>query len=213
MDRFWLWWTWRKLGRPAPGGIVDYPALTFHFEEGAELTRRLEQRFGDPTRLSVIDLGCGPAESVVSRQILEAPWRRLVSVEAFLPYLNKLRQKDARAARHEIHAIRIEQIFSDLTPGECDLALMIDVLEHFPRREALALLRRLERFVNRGIVLFTPVGVVEQGELDGNALQRHRSTWQPAELARLGYDVEVYHGFHGQLNPPATAAWAIKRLR
>lgn len=212
MDQFWLWWTWRKMGRPAPGKIVNHPALTFHFEDGAELPRRLEGFFGDPAQLSVIDLGCGPAETVLARQILDTPWRRLVSVEAFLPYLNKLREKDARAARHEILPMRIQQVFSELPAGEFDLALMIDVLEHFPRREALGLLARLERFVRRGIVLFTPVGVVEQDELDGNALQRHRSSWQPGELARLGYDVEVYTGFHGQLTPPATAAWAIKRL-
>jgi hypothetical protein len=212
MNNFWLWWTWRTLGRPAPGRIVKHPRLTFPFEKGAEITRRLERLFGDLTQLSAIDLGCGPAESVVARQILEIPWRRLASVEAFLPYLNKLREKNSRAARHDVYPMRIQQVFGEFPAREFDLVLMIDVLEHFPRREGLRLLGRLERFAQRGIVLFSPVGEVAQEELDDNALQRHRSAWYPEDWTRLGYDVEVYEGFHGQLTPPATAAWAIKRL-
>jgi hypothetical protein len=200
------------LGRPAPGAVTAHPSGTFTFEEGAEFSQRLERVFGDPARLNAIDLGCGPAESVIARQVLETPWRRLVSVDAFLPYLNKLREKDVRAARHDIHAMRIPQVFSEFTAGEFDVALLIDVLEHFPRREALRLLVRLEKFVRRGIVIFSPVGAVPQEELDGNALQRHCSTWQPGDWARLGYNVEVYDRFHGHLDPPATAAWAIKTL-
>ena len=212
MKNFWLWWTWRTMGRPAPGRIVRHPTLTYTFEDGAELPRRLEGVFGDLSRLGAIDLGCGPAESAVARQVLEVPWRRLVSIEAFLPYLNKLREKTARAARHDVYPMRIQQIFGELPAREFDVALMIDVLEHFPQREGLRLLTRLERFAGRGIVLFSPVGLVAQDELDDNALQRHRSAWRPEDWARLGYDVEVYEGFHGQLTPPATAAWAIKRL-
>lgn len=192
--------------------MVQHGTGSFRFEEGAELPRRLEGAFGDLTRLSVIDLGCGPSETVIARQVLEVPWRRLISVESFLPYLNKLREKTARAARHDIYPMRIEQVFGALPAGELDVALLIDVLEHFPLRGGLELLARLEGFVRCGIVIFSPVGEVDQGSLDGNALQRHRSAWQAQEWARLGYDVEVYERFHGQLDPPATAAWAIKKL-
>lgn len=213
MNNFWMWWTWRSLGRPEPGRIVTHPRNTFPFEAGAELTGRMEAAFGDLSRLSVIDLGCGPGETVIARQILGAPFRRLVSVEAFLPYLNKLREKTSRAGRHDIHSMRIQQVFGEFLPGEIDVAVMIDVLEHFPRREALKILARLEKFVKKGIILFSPVGDVGQDDLDGNALQRHLSAWQPEDWARLGYDVEVYEAFHGQLDPPATAAWAIKKLK
>ena len=213
MNRFWMWRTWRKLGRPASGKIVTHPRLTFEFAAGAELSGRLESAFGDLSRLSAIDLGCGPSETIVARQVLEVSWRRLISVDAFRPYLGKLRAKTARAARHDICDMRIPQVFGEYLPGEFDVALLIDVLEHFPRREGLHLLTRLERFVRRGIVIFSPVGEVAQGALDGNPLQCHRSAWLPGDWTRLGYDVEAYEGFHGQINPPATAAWAIKRLK
>ncbi|HOE95083.1 MAG TPA: class I SAM-dependent methyltransferase [Candidatus Sumerlaeota bacterium] len=206
------WARWR-LGRPAPGPIRVHPVGGFTFEDGAELTQRLTAAFGDLAGLSCLDLGAGPGETVIARQILDIPWARLASVEAFHPYLNKLRQRQAAARRHEVLDCRIEHVFGRFRAGEFDLALLIDVLEHFSRRDAVDLLLRLERFVNRGVVIFAPVGIVEQDELDANALQRHRSHWLAEDWSRLGYQVEVYEAFHGQLSPPATAAWAIKSWR
>lgn len=213
MQALWDWMTWRKIGRPAKGGIVVHGRNSYPFEAGAELTGRLTEAFGDLSRLTCLDLGCGPGDTAIARQTLEIPWRRLISVEAFLPYVNRLRQKTPRAARHDIFEMRIEKVFDEIAPGEADVALLIDVLEHFPRRPALDLLARLERHVRRGVVLFSPVGHVTQEDLDGNMLQRHRSFWRPEDWARLGYAVEVYEGFHGHMTPPATAAWAIKVLQ
>jgi SAM-dependent methyltransferase len=211
MASFSDWLAYFKLGRPAPGRVEVRARGTFAFEEGAELIERLRRVFGAPEGLSVLDLGCGPSETVIGRQMLEAPWRRLASVEAFAPYVDQLQRKTARAARHEIHAMRIEQIFDTFARGEFDVAFLIDVLEHFTRRDALRLIVNLNRFVNRGIVVFAPLGLVPQEALDGNALQCHRSIWQAAQFARLGFDVEVFEAFHGHLDPPATAAWAIRR--
>ena len=61
-----------------------------------------------------------------------------------------------------------------------------------------------------GAAIFLPIGRVEQEPYDDNELQRHLSHWGAKDLARLGYDVTVYEGLHGQLDPPADAAWAIK---
>lgn len=173
---------------------------------------RIRATFGDPALLSAIDLGCGPVETPIARGVFELPWRRLVSVELFPPYLEKLRAKQPGAAEHEILAMEIGHAIDTLPPGSIDVALMIDVLEHQTRRRALDLLVRLERVVRRGVVLFSPVGDVPQDALDGNELQRHRSTWHAEDWLRLGYDVEHYEAFHGHLDPPADAAWAIKRI-
>lgn len=211
MRKFWAWTAWRKLGRPQAGEIRQHPHGTYAFEDGADLTGRLTRAFGDLSHLSCLDLGCGPSETAVARQVLEIPWRRLVSVEAFMPYVYKLREKTAAARRHEICEMRIEQIFEEMVPGEADIALLIDVLEHFTPKDAYRLLTKVEQFVKGGVVIFSPVGHVEQEELDGNAMQRHRSFWQPEDWSRLGYAVDVYEHFHGWLTPPATAAWAVKR--
>jgi hypothetical protein len=206
------WMARRRLGRPRPGSFRTHPRGAFAFEEGADLTGRLEARFGDLSRLCCLDLGSGPGDTVLARQILEIPWRRLIQVEAFPPYVRRLSEKTARSPHRDIRAIRIEESFKTLRKGEADLILLIDVLEHFGRGRALNLLVRAERRAARGVVIFSPVGDVPQEALDGNALQRHRSTWQPDDWIWLGYDVEVFEAFHGQLDPPATAAWAIKSV-
>lgn len=200
------------MGFPRAGKTTFHAHGCYTFEQGADLIGRLKDRFGDLTQLSCIDLGCGPSESAVARQALEIPWRRLISVEVFGPYLERLKNKSAAAKMREIRARRIEDAVDELLPGEVDIALMIDVLEHFSRVDALRLLVKLEKKARAGIVLFVPLGDVEQDELDENPLQRHRSQWEPGELAKLGYDMEVYEKFHGQLSPPASAAWAIKRI-
>lgn len=199
------------MGFPRAGEIQFHAHGGYTFEQGADLIGRLRGRFGDLAPLSCIDLGGGPGESAIARQVLEVPWRRLVQVEAFGPYVEQLQGRNAAAQTREIRAKRIEAAVEELQSGEIDLALMIDVIEHFSRADALRLLARLEKKVRTGIALFVPLGDVEQDELDRNPLQRHRSQWEPDALARLGFDVEVYEKFHGQLNPPASAAWAVKK--
>jgi hypothetical protein len=200
-----------RMGRPAAGRLTVHPWGTFCFEDGAEVAGRLRERFGDLTALSAIDLGCGPVATPVARAVFDIPWQSLVSVEAFAPYLEELRGKQAAAAAHRILAMDINDAIASIPDGEIDVVLMIDVLEHLPRGRALRLLTRLERFARLGVAIFSPVGDVPQDAIDGNELQRHRSTWQPEDWLRLGYDVEVYNAFHGQLTPPADAAWALKK--
>jgi hypothetical protein len=201
----------RRLGWPERGRLATHPRGTFAFEQGTEVPGRLREAFGDLSRLAAIDLGCGPVETPVAQAVFAVPWRRLVSVELFPPYLEKLRGKQAAAAGHEILECEIGKAVDRLKPGEIDVALMIDVLEHQTREAALRLLERLEQRV-RGIVLFSPVGPAPQDAIDGNELQRHRSTWHPEDWLRLGYDVEHYEALHGHLDPPVDAAWAIKRI-
>jgi hypothetical protein len=203
---------WR-LGRPARGRLVVRARGSFAFEDGAEVAARLAGVFGDLSKLSAIDLGCGPVATPIAQGVFNVPWRRLVSVELFPPYLEALRAKRPAAAAHEIWPMDIRQATRALTPGQADLAIMIDVLEHQTRRQGLDLLVLLERRARLGVVLFSPLGDVPQDDLDGNALQRHRSAWRAEDWLRLGYDVESYEAFHGQLSPPADAAWAIKKFR
>lgn len=204
------WLTWWKMGRPSTGSICFHHHHSYTFEDGVEVPQRLTKRFGDLSKLACVDLGAGPAETVIAQQILDIPWRRLTSVEAYTPYVERLREKKARTPEREILQINIGEIFNTFAPQHFDVALLIDVFEHFPRAQALDLILKLEKFVSRGVVIFTPIGHVEQEDLDGNPLQRHLSFWQSKDLARLGYQVDEYSRLHGGLTPPASAFWAIK---
>lgn len=208
LQRYYRW----RFGHPAPGEIIEHERLTYPFETGAEAIRRIEGIFGPSASLCAADLGCGPATSHIANQIISAPWKRLISVEAFPPYAAQLRLRKAAAADHLLIEERIEQFARRLHSHDVDIAIMVDVLEHFPKRKAFELLLQLERGVKRGIVLFLPLGRVEQEEYDQNPLQRHWSFWESSELAAFGYNISLYRGLHGQLNPPADAGWAIKRI-
>ncbi len=198
------------MGCPSKGLLTYNARGSFTFEQGAEFESRVRARFGDLSRMCCLDLGCGPGETVIARDILRLPWQRLISIDAFGPYVEKIRMKSSGAKQHDIHHLRVENPFPFLEGIDVDLVLLIDVLEHLARRDALKLLCRLEKKARRGVVLFSPTGQVRQGALDGNRFQRHRSFWEADDWLRLGYDVEVYEKFHGHLDPPETAAWATK---
>lgn len=208
---FRLFITRLRLGRPPSGKATTLRRGSYTFEEGTDLAGRFAAAFGEARARTVADFGAGPGETAIARQILSLPFARLVSVEPFGPYLERLERKHSRAAVHEIFRERIENVFDEIPPGEIDVALLVDVLEHFERAKALDLLVRLETWARLGVMIFVPLGRVPQEALDGNELQRHRSVWNAATLARLGYDVIVCEGVHGHLEPPADAAWAIRR--
>jgi len=191
--------------------VKTFKKNTYPFEEGAEVAERLTGFFGDLSGLCAADLGAGPGSTAVGSQVFDIPWRRLISVEAFSPYVQELRKRDVRTGEHEIVHRNIEDIFGEFKAGEIDLALIFDVIEHFPRRKALGLLRRLESFLALGVAIFVPLGRVKQDSYDGNSLQRHRSSWKAEDFVRLGYSVTVYEGMHGDLDPPVDGAWALKR--
>jgi hypothetical protein len=199
-----------QIGWPTPGRVTVHAEGSYEQAEAHELSGRLEAAFGDLSRKSCMDLGAGPGDSEISEQLLRIPWRRLISVEVFMPYISRLRQKDLEAERHDIHQCRIQDVFEELVAREADVALLTNVLEHMPRREALKLLVRLEEFVGRGVVIFLPLGRLRHVDAESNALERQRSTWKVGELARLGYDVDVYEGYYQLGRTKMAAAWAIK---
>lgn len=201
---------WLRHGRPRRGAIVLRSAISV--EEFRDAVGRTSRAFGDPAGLAVADMGSGDGGSPFGAAVLAAPWKRLVSVDDFLPSLNRLRAKGAAAAEHEVVEGRIEEVAREFPPGDVDVALALDVLHCLDRAAALATLRGLERAAGRGVVVFARLGaVIGEGDGEGNALDRGRSTWAPEDFARLGYDVEVYA--HPPSGPRGAdgAAWAIKR--
>ena len=103
------------------------------------------------------------------------------------------------------------RVIEDFKLDDVDVVLLIEVLEHFSRKDALKLLTRLEKICRKGIMIFSPLGEIHREPKDQNALQRFRSSWIGEDFAKLGYDVDVYSGFYREFNPPLDAAWAVKK--
>lgn len=144
---------------------------------------------------SVLDIGTG-----VMRSLQALPCSTKVGLEVHRPYLESREIGDAVPVNAS--ALEIERLF---VPNAFDLVTLIDVLEHFAQAEALEVLRQVEVVARRRTVLFTPRGAFPQEGHDsfglgGEEFQRHRSTWEPDDLLRLGYRVAVLQGFHDPRN-------------
>lgn len=145
---------------------------------------------------SVLDVGTGLMHSLDL-----VACRVKLGLDAHRPYLEDGRTV-ADAVPINASALDMERIF---VPGAVDLVTLIDVLEHFTPEDARAVLGQAESVARRRVLLFTPRGEFPQEGFDafglgGEEYQRHRSSWEPEDLAAMGYRVVVLDGYHGPDN-------------
>jgi len=128
---------------------------------------------------SILDLGCGP-NSIV--QHLNIP--RKVGVELFEPYLQE-------SIKKSIHSEYIQADIRtlDITDKSFDIVYMSEVLEHLSKQEGAELLAKMSRWAKHKVIITTPNGFIEQGEVDSNKLQEHRSGWTVKDLGQNGFKV------------------------
>ncbi len=128
---------------------------------------------------SVLDIGCGRGKyGLLCREYLQ-DWnggeRRIDAVEAFVPYITQVQQ-----------AIYDRVYFGDaltaLPKEPYDLYLLIDVLEHFSTEDGHKLLDSCKG----DVLVVTPHVVSEQGAVNGNEYETHRSAWTVADLKQHG---------------------------
>lgn len=135
---------------------------------------------------TVLDVGCGLS---LKSQFIEADIR--VGVDAHRPYLEKI---DAKVPYVCISAdaLHLERLF---LPRSFDLVLLLDIVEHLDKPDALELIRQAEIVARRAVVIETPKGFLPQNidilGLGGDHLQTHRCGFESDELAASGYDVVV----------------------
>lgn len=161
-----------------------------------------------PLRSStVLNLGAGICGSPISEQLHYFPCQRLINVEKFEPYMQQLKQMPFAAKEVEFHQMDIrEYVDSPLMP-EPDFSLLIDVLEHLPREDALHVLDVLRRRTKRRILIWLPLGECPIEPFHDNPFQLHLSTWFPDDEAFADGKIETFERFHKHLDPPADAGW------
>lgn len=153
-----------------------------------DLAPRLPQPF---TSLAVLNLGAGNGEGIFSQQIQEFPFHHLVNVEIHPDALFQLSHHPFASPSIEfINADALEYVRT-LPDKSFDVALLIDVLEHFTRDDAFELLRQLKRVCRQKIILFLPFGETPQDEYGGNPHQRHQSTWSPEDFDLPDTNVDI----------------------
>ena len=134
---------------------------------------------------SVLDLGCGYGSPL---HYCAVPFS--VGVELFEPYLQETRKK----------AIHSQYIKADIRKLELkarsfDAVIALDVLEHLTKQQGTGLIRRMEDWARKKVIVLTPNGLLCRGCCDGDPLQQHRSGWRVGELRAAGYKVYGINGW------------------
>lgn len=132
----------------------------------------------------VLDLGTGNGINAAGIRNWINPNAAIITVDVWQP---KWRYITAATSHYDM---QIEK-FLDYPADEWmfDLVLMTDVLEHFERDIGFEVLKKIQRCLQHGgrAYVSTPAIWMEQGPVDGNEYETHRSLWQVSDFA--GWDV------------------------
>lgn len=121
----------------------------------------------------VVDVGAGIRPQTLVRA------DKTLCIEPYGPYADVLRGRGFEV----LQTIAERGLLGVI---KADTIVMLDVIEHMEKDEALRVLA-LAKAVASQVVVFTPLGFVEQtGDawgMGGDVWQRHRSGWMPEEFA------------------------------
>jgi len=134
---------------------------------------------------SVLDLGCGHNSLI---RYCDIPFK--IGVELFEPYVEESKKK----------GIHNQYIKGDITevdfePKSFDAVVAIDVLEHLLKEEGHDLIKKMEKWARKKIVILTPNGYIHNDIVNGNSLQEHKSGWSAEEFRKLGFKVFGINGW------------------
>lgn len=76
-----------------------------------------------------------------------------------------------------------------------DVVVALDVVEHFEKLDACAVIHEMERVSRDAVVLVTPSGFVRQPPTETEPWQEHRCGFAADELTSLGFDVRGLGGW------------------
>jgi hypothetical protein len=133
---------------------------------------------------SILDLGCGKDSAL---RFVDAPLK--VGVEAFRPSLEESKRK---RIHHKYILKDIRKL--KMKSKSFDAVIALDVIEHLNRTDGLELVKNMENWAKKKIIIFTPNGFVEQEKYDGNLLQLHESGWELSDFNNLGFEVYGANG-------------------
>jgi len=135
---------------------------------------------------SILELGCGnnsPLKTLNKRHYL-------VGVDLHEPYL-----KESKKIGIHNKYIKADIRKINFRKNSFDAVVLLDVIEHLTKEEGTSLIRKMEKWAKKKIILFTPGGYVLQKEYDKNKLQLHKSGWNADELKNLGFKVYGINGW------------------
>lgn len=134
---------------------------------------------------SVLDVGCGDGSLML--KVNPDKKYKVVGVDFYNPSLKKANHRGIykKVILKDIRKIN----FKDKS---FDIVLASQVIEHLSKKDALNLIKKMEKIAKFKVILTTPRGFIEFDPFevnDKNKLQDHKSGWEIDELKKFGYKV------------------------
>jgi SAM-dependent methyltransferase len=152
---------------------------------------------------TVLDLGCGYNSPIQYCNVHYS-----VGVELFEPYLQESQKKHIH---NEYIKADIRNI--EFKPKSFDAVLCSEVLEHLTKEEGYELIKKMEKWAIKKIIITTPNEYLWQDGYDNNPMQEHKSGWSVEELENLGFKVfgmngwKKLKGYKGLIKYKPTFLW------
>ncbi len=129
---------------------------------------------------TILDLGCGADSPLQFCKNVKYS----VGVETFKPYINISKKK-------KIHNKYInKRLLSVSFPSESfDAVVILEVIEHLKEKDGYTLLKKINKWAKKKIIISTPNGYIEQQEVDHNPFQKHLSGWNAKKLGKMGFKI------------------------
>ena len=176
---------WRK--NSIPTLFTEWEAWPWPRETSAD-DGLLKVEGEDWTPNGVLDVACGL--SLKSKFVTCTGPR--VGMDLHRPYLEAAREQNPYVSWIPVvgDATKLGETF---LPNTFDLVLLLDIVEHVEKEQALAMIAQAEEIARVAVVIETPKGFLPQDldilGFDAHHLQTHRCGFEPDELEALGYQV------------------------
>jgi len=143
----------------------------------------LEQELSGCER--VLDLGCGESSPIKYCKNIKYS----LGVEIFKPALEKSKAQ-------KIHTEYLNQKIEDInfTPKSFDAVILIEVIEHLPKKMALEIIKKAESWTTKKIIITTPNGFIPQEQINQNLFEKHLSGFSVQDMKKLGFRVRGLAG-------------------
>jgi uncharacterized short protein YbdD (DUF466 family) len=130
--------------------------------------------------------------------------RELVCVDAFQMYLDHAKKEYPDQVR-QTYLGKAQDVLPTLEDDAYDFAIAIDFLEHMEKPESAFVVEQMKRLAPLVAVCVPRGNHPQDHDWLGNGAdewQMHRSQWDVGDLEALGFEEELWEGFHN---------WALQR--
>lgn len=136
---------------------------------------------------TVLDVGCGedsPLGKVKKTFQSEG-------IDIFKPSIEKSKKRKI----HDTYKLgNIKQLAKYYKPKSFDAVIALDVVEHLEKKDALAMMKQMEKIARKRVVILTPNGFYHQDHLHGNPHQEHLSAWSAKDFQKNNYQTRGLRG-------------------